>query len=149
MLPREPDHGREASEVKPELSERLTLLAPAPMPSAREQWLARRSLSRRDNCALIGSGTWSASLWYNAGNGASPDLHIVGLRCLHARSGQPCSFKLIRDGGPAETLGEVTPDMLACVARFARTKEAWFVVHMPPRKAGHSRTSMQCEVVKR
>lgn len=99
--------------------------------------------------ALIGSGTWSASLWYNAGNGASPDLHIVGLRCLHARSGQPCSFKLIRDGGPAETLGEVTPDMLACVARFARTKEAWFVVHMPPRKAGHSRTSMQCEVVKR
>jgi hypothetical protein len=53
MLPREPDHGREGSEVKPEMSERLTLLAPAPMPSAREQWLARRSLSRRDALGML------------------------------------------------------------------------------------------------
>lgn len=99
--------------------------------------------------ALIGSGNWSASLWYNAGNGASSDLHILGLRCLQARSGQRCSFELVRDGGPAETLGEMAPDKLACVARFARTNEAWAVVHTSPRKAGHSRTSMRCETLSR
>lgn len=97
--------------------------------------------------ALIGNGNWSASLWYNAESGGSPDLHIIGLRCLQARSEQRCSFELVRNGGPVAALGEVAPDKLACVARFARTNEAWSVIHMPPRKAGHSRTSMRCEAL--
>ena len=96
---------------------------------------------------MIGSGNWLASLWYDAGSGTAPDLHIVELRCLQGRSGQRCSFELVRDGGPTMVLGETAPDKLTCVARFARTKEGWSVVHTPPRKAGHSQTSMQCEAL--
>lgn len=96
---------------------------------------------------MIGNGNWLASLWYNAGSGTAPDLHIVELRCLRGRSGQRCSFELFRDGGPAVVLGETAPDKLTCVALFARTKEGWSVVHTSPRKAGHSQTSMRCEAL--
>lgn len=95
--------------------------------------------------AMIGNGSWLASLWYNAGDGLGPDLHIRGLQCAMTSFGQRCSFDLYRDGGPTNVLGETAPDKLACVAAFAHHSDGWSVIHAPPRGAGHSKTSMECK----
>ena len=98
--------------------------------------------------AMIGNGNWLASLWYNAGSDASPNLHIQELKCVEFRSGQQCSFELYRDGGPGTVMGETAPDKLICAANFSLSKDGWSVVHTPPRKAGHSKTSMRCATPK-
>jgi hypothetical protein len=97
--------------------------------------------------ALIGNGNWRASLWYNASSGNSPDLHIQQLKCTKTGSGQRCAFVLFRDGGPATALGESAPDKLNCKAVFARENDGWSVVHTPPRRKGHSNTSMKCKIL--
>jgi hypothetical protein len=96
--------------------------------------------------AMIGNGNWLGSLWYNAGSDAGPDLHISDLRCAMDHAGRQCSFSLLRDGGPSMALGQAAPDKLACVARFARHRDGWSVVHTPPRRTGHSQTTMKCKV---
>lgn len=97
--------------------------------------------------AMIGNGNWLASLWYNAGSDAGPDLHIHELQCAKNNSEQRCSFVLFRDGGPVMALGEAAPDKLACVASFThqRDGDSWSVVHMPPRRNGHTQTTMECK----
>ena len=95
--------------------------------------------------AMIGNGNWIGSLWYNAANGSDENLHIRSLRCNKAGSGQRCAFELVRDGPQKRVLGESAPVQLSCVARFARSGTKWAVVHAPPRKVGHSKTSMRCE----
>jgi hypothetical protein len=95
--------------------------------------------------AMIGNGNWLASLWYQAGSETVSDLHIQELACTKTSSGHRCSFVLHRDGGPATVLNEMAPDNLACVADFVPTKTDWRIVHRPPHRAGHSKTSMQCK----
>jgi hypothetical protein len=95
--------------------------------------------------AMIGNGNWLASLWYQAGSDTAPNLHIQHLACAKTRSGQRCSFVLHRDGGPITILNETAPDNLACVADFTEAKGEWSIVHTPPRKTGHSKTSMRCK----
>jgi hypothetical protein len=96
--------------------------------------------------AMIGNGNWLASLWYNAGSDAGPNLHLRELRCATDHAGQRCSFVLLRDGGPSMALGETAPDKLVCIASFAHHHDGWSVVHTTPRGAGHSRTTMECKV---
>lgn len=98
--------------------------------------------------AMIGNGNWLASQWYNAENGTAADLHIQDLRCIQTRSGQRCSFGLYRDGGEVVLLGKTAPDRLTCVAVLSRRGDEWSVVHTPPRRKGHSQTSMRCAVPK-
>lgn len=98
--------------------------------------------------AMIGNGNWLASLWYNAGSGTTPDLHIRELRCDGGDTAQRCSFELLRDGGVTKVLGEDAPDRLACKAIFTRAKDGWAVKHTPPHGAGHSRTTMQCRPIR-
>jgi hypothetical protein len=98
--------------------------------------------------AMIGSGNWLASLWYNAGSETpnAADLHIQDLTC-GSRSGMyRCTFKLLRDGGDREVMGERAPANLDCSAVFIRAAGGtdWAVRHSSPRRAGHSRTSMIC-----
>ena len=94
--------------------------------------------------ALIGSGNWVASLWYNAVGDDKPDLHIRNLKCTKIRSGQKCAFELFRDNGPTAVLNEVVPDRLTCTATFVRTGDGWSVYHKAPRGARHSATVMKC-----
>jgi hypothetical protein len=97
--------------------------------------------------ALIGNGNWLASLWYQAGSDSAPNLHIQELTCERTHSRQRCSFVLHRDGGPVTLLNEIAPDNLACVADFVRADGDWSIVHTPPRRVGHSETSMRCNAV--
>ena len=97
---------------------------------------------------MIGNGNRLASLWYNAGSDTVSDLHIRELTCLQVGSVQRCSFALYRDGGPKKVMGETAPDALMCLADFRRIDGGWSVSHTPPRKVGHSRTSMQCKTQK-
>jgi hypothetical protein len=99
--------------------------------------------------AMIDNGNWSALLWYQAGNDTTSDLHIEKLACAKTRSGHRCTFDLNRDGGPKMVLNEPVPENLACVAVFALRSDGWSVVHTPPRRGGHSKTSMRCEVAQR
>jgi hypothetical protein len=96
--------------------------------------------------AMIGSGNWLASLWYQAGSNTAPDLHIRRLACVKKHSQQRCSFFLYRDGGLKMVSGEKAPAELACFASFSSGLDGWSVVHTPPRQAGQSRTSMRCKV---
>ena len=98
--------------------------------------------------AIIGNGNWLASLWYNAGSETAPDLHVRELMCSQDGLVQRCSFVLHRDGGPKEAMGEAAPDALICSADFVRTDDGWAISHTPPRKVGHSQTSMQCDILK-
>jgi len=95
--------------------------------------------------AIIGNGNWPGSLWYNAGSGKIADLHIRQLQCERAGDGQRCSFELHRDNGPAVVLGESAPETLECLAAFTRADGVWSVVHMLPRRSGHSQTTMKCK----
>lgn len=97
--------------------------------------------------ALIGSGNWVASLWYNAGSQSTPNLHIRDLRCDSGTATKRCSFILFRDGGVVLVLGKPAPDRLACDATFIVNADegGWAVKHTPPRGAGHSQTTMKCE----
>lgn len=96
--------------------------------------------------AMIGNGARLASLWYQAGSDTAPNLHIQALACAKSRSGQRCSFVLYRDGGAVRVMNETAPDTLACVADFVRADGAWSVVHTrPPRKGGHTKTSVRCK----
>jgi hypothetical protein len=97
--------------------------------------------------AMIGNGNGLASLWYNAGSDGVSDLHIGQLECSKVPAGQRCAFQLFRDGGPATAFGETAPDKLQCDAMFIMQKDGWAVRHTPPRKAGHSKTSMRCKVL--
>lgn len=97
--------------------------------------------------AMIGNGNLLASLWYNAGSDTASDLHIRELTCSQGGSAQRCSFLLYRDSGPKTAMGETAPDALVCVAKFNRTGDRWSVLHTPPRKVGHSQTSMRCKTV--
>lgn len=96
--------------------------------------------------AMIGNGNWIASLWYNAGDGSSPDLHIRDLECRKRGPGMECAFELVRDGGTRTVAGEPAPDRLSCTAFFIRAEDrrGWAVMHTPPKRVGHSRTSMAC-----
>lgn len=99
--------------------------------------------------AMIGNGNWLGSLWYNVGsdNGSTENLHIRDLACRSAASGLECTFTLFRDGGPRSTMGETAPDTLACHATFREIESGseWAVRHLPPRKVGHSQTTMKCD----
>lgn len=95
--------------------------------------------------ATIGNDNGIASLWYQAGSGTAPDLHIQDLACIQKRSQYRCAFVLHRDGGPKTISGQAAPARLACTASFHATDEAWSVVHEAPRRMGHSRTSMLCK----
>ena len=98
---------------------------------------------------MIGNGNWLASLWYQAGNGTAPDLHIEELSCGKTRKGHQCAFNLYRDGGRKVVLNETAPDRLACIASFTLLRDGISVFHTPPRGSGHSKTSMRCEVIDR
>ena len=98
--------------------------------------------------AMIGNGNWVASLWYNAGSEdpKAADLHIQGLACRRRTEAYLCSFVLLRDGGVTTVLGEKAPDRLTCNATFVQAKdEGWAVKHIPPRRVGHSQTTMKCK----
>lgn len=99
--------------------------------------------------AMIGNGNWIGSLWYQAssGNVDNPDLHIEQLECRTRGENYACSFILFREGGVATVLREQAPDRLSCEARFVPLdgEEGWSVQHIPPRRAGHSRTTMECK----
>jgi hypothetical protein len=101
--------------------------------------------------ALIGNGNWAGSLWYNAGSDAlrAADLHIQDLACRSHSKGHRCSFTLFRDGGVVTILGEKAADKLTCDATLIEAKDnaGWAVKHIPPRRAGHSRTTMRCKPV--
>jgi len=101
--------------------------------------------------AMIGSGNWLASIWYNAGqeDAKTPDLHILDMSCGSNREGHRCSFTLLRDGGVRMAFNEAAPDRLNCTAQFVRQEKSdgWMVKHRPPRGSGHSRTDMQCKAV--
>ena len=97
--------------------------------------------------AMIGNGSWLASLWYNAGedNSEAEPLHIQNMSCVSNHKGYQCSFTLLRDGGARVSFNEVAPDRLTCTAQFVRSDtDGWGVKHLPTRGAGHSRTTMQC-----
>jgi hypothetical protein len=97
--------------------------------------------------ALIGNGNWIASLWYRASNGDAntPDLHIADLMCRSRKDRQDCSFTLHRDGGVKNIDGETAPDRLRCRANVVLSGAGqWMVKHIPPRKVGHSRTTLRC-----
>ena len=102
--------------------------------------------------ALIGSGNWVGSLWYNAssGNADAPDLHIQDVTCRPRGRGHQCNFVLFRDGGVVKVLGENAPGRLRCVAVFERQddEEGLGVKHRPPHGDGHSRTTMKCQSVR-
>ena len=99
--------------------------------------------------ALIGNGNWLASLWYNAGSEEpkATDLHFQDLACRRRKEGYLCSFTLFRDGGMTTVLGEHAPDKLTCNATFVQPKsdQGWAVKHIPPRRVGHSQTTMRCK----
>jgi hypothetical protein len=99
--------------------------------------------------AMIGNGNWIASLWYQAGNDATRALHIQELRCGQTSAKLQCAFDLYRDGGPQIVLNEAAPDRLSCVASFTQSNDGLAVLHTPPRKSGHSKTSMRCEATVR
>jgi len=128
----------------------LALLAgvpfsPPPLPVVRQ--LRAAIWSDLQLNAFIGNGNWPASLWYNAGSGTTPNLHISDLQCDGRDVAQRCSFTLFRDGGPVKVLGEEAPDKLACDATFVRIKDGdgWAVKHI--RGAAHTQTTMRCKAV--
>lgn len=129
------------------LASAATLLAPAE-PLAGE--LRAAIWSDLQLNAMIGNGNWSASLWYNAGTegSATSDLHIQNLVCRSHTQRHHCAFTLFRDGGVKTIFGETAPDQLACEATFVvpRYGGGWSVKHSPPRRVGHSRTTMVCSV---
>lgn len=99
--------------------------------------------------AMIGNGNWVGSLWYNAGreDPNAADLHIRDLECQSGSDGYRCSFTLFRDGGVKILLGERAPDRLTCGATFVPAKDGdgWAIKHIPPRRVGHSQTTMTCK----
>ena len=99
--------------------------------------------------AMIGNGDWVSSLWYNAGieDPKAADLHIQDLACRVRTDGYLCSFTLFRDGGVKAVLGERAPDELTCNATFVPAKDdkGWTIKHVPPRRTGHSQSTMRCK----
>ena len=102
--------------------------------------------------SMIGNGNWLGSLWYSAGsdNPKAPNLHIQDLRCRSGGETYGCLFTLFRDGGVSTVLGDKAPDKLECKATFVRVKdeEGWSVKHIPPRRTGHSQTTMRCKAMR-
>jgi hypothetical protein len=95
--------------------------------------------------AMIGNDNWIGSLWYNAGSGTEKDLHLSDLTCSGGTSRKKCVFSLVRDGGLKTVLGDQAPAELSCSATLKAVDDGeWAVVHTPPKKAGHSRTTMRC-----
>jgi hypothetical protein len=128
----------------------LAMLAAAPLNAPSDQMAGQlRSAIWYDLQvnAMIGNGNWLASLWYNAGSENTPNLPIQNLRCDGGTNVLRCSFTLFRDGGVAKVLGEEAPDKLACDATFIRPEDGtgWAVKHIPPKRAGHSQTTMRCK----
>ena len=98
--------------------------------------------------AIIGNGNWPASLWYNAGSSETPNLHIQNLACDQRGHEYRCTFKLFRDGGRVEVLGEQAPDELSCRADLNADPESpgtLVVKHLPPSlRGGYSKTTLTC-----
>lgn len=100
--------------------------------------------------AMGGNGNWSAALWYDAGSAdpATPNLHIKDLGCRSVGERYRCGFTLHRDGGMVKVMGEAAPDRLLCTAILVPSPDdagQWSVRHSPPRRRGHSQTSMRCK----
>jgi hypothetical protein len=131
----------------------LALLATAPLSPPAEATAGKLRAAIWSDLLLngvIGNGNRLASLWYNAGNETTRNLHVQDLRCHGGDAAQHCSFALLRDGGLAKVLGEDAPDKLACDAAFIRSKvgDGWEVKHIPPHRAGHSQTMMRCKPIR-
>jgi len=96
--------------------------------------------------AMIGNGNWLGSLWYNAGSDAEKNLHLDKLTCSGGASRKSCEFSLVRDGGPKTVMGEIAPASLSCTVTLTLSGDdkEWAVLHTPPKKVGHSKTSMRC-----
>jgi hypothetical protein len=103
--------------------------------------------------ALIGNGNSLVSLKWYAGFDLDhrPTLKIEDLVCKERRTGQRCRFQLHRVAHElAQQEDKDQPARLNCTADFERSPEdesGWEVVHYPPpRRKGHSRTTMKCKV---
>lgn len=98
--------------------------------------------------AMIGNGDRLAALWANAGNEKALTLHIEQLRCRQQKSVKQCSFTLARDGGKITVFGKDAPEQLRCIASLEKIRDAWQVIHQPPKKhRGHSQSSMNCNLL--
>jgi hypothetical protein len=101
--------------------------------------------------AMIGNGNREVTYDWIEGVGLSnkPTIKIEALTCQARNYGQYCSFDLVRTpSGAAADLDPALISRLVCRARLRPNEDGnpgWTVVHLPPRRGGHSRTTMSCK----
>ncbi|NYF30505.1 MULTISPECIES: hypothetical protein [Sphingopyxis] len=101
--------------------------------------------------AMIGNGNVEVSTeWAMGRNGDDVVIQVEDMSCPDGRKSKTCSFTLRRmltRNGVAVT-DPALPERLRCIAILkwveARDGAGWGVKHDPPRRIGHSRTSMTC-----
>jgi hypothetical protein len=105
--------------------------------------------------AWIGNGNIAVTYDWAAGrDGEDVTIRIDNRVCNDKLDAKKCSFTLVRvlERKEQATALPKLPEALACTAILTSTLEAgsriWSVKHYPPRRRGHSRTSMQCKPIK-
>lgn len=100
--------------------------------------------------AMIGNGNVEVSPEWAAGrDGDDVSIRIENLNCPEGTTRKTCSFTLrrmlMRNGVGATD--PALPERLECTAILKWFDEDWRVEHTPPRRVGHSTTSMKCKSI--